>query len=67
MPGIATIIMLWKQNVLEISGHYGSSSIKSSAVSTRYKRYRQNLTILIPFVPMLIHATFSCQLREYPT
>lgn len=59
MPGIATIIMLWKQNVLEISGHYGSFSIKSSAGGTKYKWYRQNLTILISFVTMLIHATVS--------
>lgn len=67
MPGTAAIIMLWKQNVLEISGHYGSFSIKSSALGVKYKQYRQNLTILIPFVPMLIHATFSCQLIDYPT
>lgn len=67
MPGIAAVIMLWKQHVLEISGHYGSFSIKSFAVGTKYKWYRQNLTILIPFVPMLIHATFSCQLIDYPT
>lgn len=56
MAGIATIIMVWKQNVLELLGHYGSFSINSFIV----KWYRQNLTILILFVPMLVPAKFSC-------
>lgn len=32
MAGIATIITLWKQNVLELLGHYGSFSINSFIV-----------------------------------
>lgn len=60
MAGIATITTLWKQNVLELPDHYGSLGINSFIV-----KVVQNVTLLIHFVPMLIHAEFPCRLINY--